>query len=66
MKIEKKKTQHLEMLKLTGGDHNESEVGLCVPQAKANDFTIDDINCPPEDCHRMPSTCVCVQSCLTL
>lgn len=47
MKIEKKKTQHLEMLKLTGGDHNESEVGLCVPQAKANDFTIDDINCPP-------------------
>ena len=33
MKIEnkKKKTQHLEMLKLTGGDHNESEVSLCAP-----------------------------------
>ena len=28
---EKKKTQHLEMLKLTGGDHNESEVSLCAP-----------------------------------
>ena len=28
---EKKQKKHLEMLKLTGGDHNESEVGLCVP-----------------------------------